>query len=167
MTSSPRLPVRRGPLLLFGLLAGLLVGIEHAIVQRPDFALHPVLPPAVAFDLPVGLPALFYLCVVRCYNLPISTVAAVAGGGLALSHWRRPAAGLPLLAWAGRLAAAGEVATLGYGLVRLRRVRRGYRAAQAHSVAFISLSRTVRRLVIYVDDPAGLAQQLRSSPATT
>jgi len=137
MTSSLRLPVRLGPLLLFGLLAVLLVGIEHAVVHRADFALRPVLPPAVAFDLLVVLPGLFYLCIVRRYNLPVSTVAAAFGAGLALSHWLLPAAGLPILAWAGRLAAVGEVATLGYGLVRLRRVLRGYRAAQARSADYI------------------------------
>jgi hypothetical protein len=137
MTGLLRLPVRLGPLLLFGLLAVLLVGIEYAVVQRADFGLHPALPPAVAFDLLVVLPGLFYLCVVRRYHLPVSTVAAAFGGGLALSHWLLPGAGLPLLAWAGRLAAVGEVATVGYGLVRLRRVQRGYRAAKVHSTDFI------------------------------
>jgi hypothetical protein len=137
MTGLLRLPVRLGPLLLFGVLAVLLVGIEHAVVHRVDFGLHPALPPAVAFDLLVVLPGLFYLCVVRRYGLPISMVAAAFGGGLALSHWLLPGIGLPLLAWAGRLAAVGEVATIGYGLVRLRRVRRGYRAAQAQSTDFI------------------------------
>lgn len=137
MTSSLRLPARPGPLLLFGLLAVLLVGIEHAVVHRADFGLHPALPPAVAFDLLVGLPGLFYLCVVRRYKLPMSTVAAAFGGGLALSHWLLPVGELPLLTWAGRLAAAGEVATLGYALVQLRRVRRGYCAARAHATDFL------------------------------
>jgi hypothetical protein len=148
MTSSLRLPVRLGPLLLFGLLAVLLVGSEHAVVHRADLALHPLLPPAVAFDLLVVLPGLFYLCLVRRYSLPISTVAAVFGVGLALSHWLLSAAGLPLLAWAGRLAAVGEVATLGYGLVRLRRVLRGYRAAKAQSTDFIDNLHTASQPVL-------------------
>jgi hypothetical protein len=137
MTSSLRLPARLGPLLLFGLLAVLMISIEHAVVHRADFGRHPALPPAVAFDLLVVLPGLFYLCVVRRYRLPISTVAAAFGGGLALSHWLLPTVELPIMAWAGRLAAVGEVATAGYALVRLRRVRRGYLAAQAHSLDFI------------------------------
>lgn len=137
MTSSLRLPVRLRPLLLFGLLAGLLVGTEYAIVHRADFGLHPALPPAVTFDLLVVLPGLFYICVVRRYALPISTLAAVFGGALALSHWLLPTAELPLLAWAGRLAAVGEVAISGYSLLRLRRVRQGYQAARMHSVDFI------------------------------
>jgi hypothetical protein len=137
MTSSLRPPLHLGPLLLFGLLALLLVGIEQAVVHRADFQLHPVLPAAVAFDLLVGLPALFYAFVVRRYHLPASTVAGVFGAGLALSHWLLSAVELPVLAWAGRLAAVGEVATVGYLLVRLRRVRQGYRAARAHSPDFI------------------------------
>jgi len=137
MTSSLRLPVRLGPLLFFGLLAVLLIGIERAVVHRADFSQHPALPPAVAFDLLVGLPGLFYLCVVRRYRLPLSTVAAVFGVGLALSHWLLPTTELPVLAWAGRLAAVGEVATLGYALVRVRRVLHGYRASKAHSADFI------------------------------
>jgi len=137
MTSSLRLPMRLGPLLLFGLLAALVVGVEHAAVHRADFNLRPALPPAVAFDLLVGLPALFYFCVVRRYRLPISTVAAAFGGSLWLAHWLLPGTTLPVLAWAGRLAAVAEVATTGYLLVRLRRVRQGYRAVQVHSADFI------------------------------
>ncbi|RZK24048.1 MAG: hypothetical protein EOO56_02905 [Hymenobacter sp.] len=137
MTSSLRPPARLGPLLWFGLLAALLVAAEHTIVQRADFGLRAALPPAVAFDLLVVLPGLFYFCVVRPYRLPLSTVAAAFGGGLALSHWLLPAAGLPLLAWAGRLAEALEVLTLGYAAVRLRRIGRGYRQARQQSADFV------------------------------
>jgi len=129
--------VRLGPALLFGLLAALVVGAEYAVVHRPDFGQHPALPPAVAFDLLVGLPGLFYLCVVRRYHLPPRTVAVVFGGGLALSHWLLPAAGLPLLTWAGRLAAVGEVATLAYTAGRVRRIWRGYQLARLQSADFI------------------------------
>ena len=137
MTSSLRPPARLGPLLWFSLLAALLVAVEYTAVQRPDFSQRPVLPPAVAFDLLVVLPGLFYLCVVRPYRLPLSMVAAAFGGGLALSHWLLPAAGLPLLAWAGRLAEALEVLTLGYAAVRLRRIGRGYRQARQQSADFV------------------------------
>lgn len=137
MTSSLRPPVRLGPALLFGVLAALVVAIEYAVVHRADFGQHPALPPAVAFDLLVGLPGLFYLCVVRRYQLPLRTVAVAFGGGLALSHWLLPAAGLPLLAWAGRLAAVGEVATLAYTAVRVRRIWRGYQVARGQSADFM------------------------------
>lgn len=137
MTSSLRSSTRLGPLLWFCLLAALLVAVEYTIVQRADFGSHSALPPAVAFDLLVVLPGLFYLCVVRPYRLPLSTVAAAFGGGLALSHWLLPAAGLPLLAWAGWLAQALEVLTLGYTAVRLRRIGRGYRQARQQSADFV------------------------------
>jgi hypothetical protein len=138
MTSSLRLPARLGPLLLFGLLATLLLWVEYRIVHWADFGLHPALPPAIAFDLLVVLPGLFYLCVVRRYQLPLSTVAAAFGGGLALSHWLLPTAGLPLLAWAGRLASALEVLTMGYTALRLQRIVRAYRAAHQHSTDFMA-----------------------------
>lgn len=137
MTSSLRLPVRLGPLLLFGALAALVVGTEYAVVHHPVFSRHPTLPPAVVFDLLVVLPGLFYLCLVRAYKLPLTTLVAAFGGGLALSHWLLPTATLPLLAWAGRLAAVGEVTTFGYLLVRLRRVWRGYQVARHQSADFI------------------------------
>ena len=148
MTSSLRLPVRLGPLLLFGLLATLLVGIEHTVVHRPDFGQHPALPPAVAADLLLVLPGLFYLCVVRRYRLPLSTLAAAFGGGLALSHWLLPATTLPLLAWAGPLAAVAEVATLTYAGVRVRRIWRGYQAARAQSADFIDNLRAATQPVL-------------------
>ncbi len=137
MTSSHRLPARPGPLLLFGLLAAGIVATEYAVVHRADFSRHPALSPAVAFDLLVTLPVIFYLCLVRQYRLPLSTLVAAFGGGLALSHWLLPASGLPLLVWAGRLVGVGEVALAGYTAVRLRRVVRGYRLARAQSADFI------------------------------
>jgi hypothetical protein len=137
MTSSLRLPVRLGPLLWFGGLAALLIGVEYAVVHRADFGQHPALPPAVAFDLLVTLPTLFYFCLVRCYQLPLSTVVAAIGGGLVLSHWLLPDADLPLLAWVGRLAAVSEVLTLGYLALRLGRVLRAYRIVQVQSADFI------------------------------
>lgn len=148
MTSSLRLPARLGPLLLFALLATLIVGSEYVVVHRADFGRHPALPPAVAFDLLVILPAVCYYCLVRPYRLPISTLAAAFGGGLALSHWLLPAAGLPLLEWAGRLAAVGEVATVGYTAIRLRRVVRGYRLARLQSNDFMENLRAAAQPVL-------------------
>ena len=137
MTSSHRLSVRPGPLLLFGLLAAGIVAAEYGVVHRTDFGQHPALPPAVAFDLLVTLPVVFYLCLVRPYRLPLSTLVAAVGGGLALSHWLLPGGGVSLLVWAGRLVGVGEVVVAGYTAVRLRRVVRGYRLAQAQSTDFI------------------------------
>ena len=140
MTGLLRPAFRPAPLVLFALLAVAIVAVEYAVVHRADFGQRPALPPAVALDLLLTLPGVFYLCVVRPYRLPLRTLAGAFGVGLALSHWLLPAAGLPLLAWAGRLAAVGEVATIGYALGRLRRGWRGwrgYRLARAHSADFM------------------------------
>ncbi|RZK62358.1 MAG: hypothetical protein EOO59_02770 [Hymenobacter sp.] len=137
MTGLLRSPLRWQPLLWFGLLAAAVVATEYYAVHRPDFQLRPALPPAVAFDLLVVLPGLAYWLLVRRGQLPRSLVAAVFGGGLALSHWLLPAGGLPLLAWAGRLAQVLEALGLSYTAVRLRRIWRSYRAARQHSVDFI------------------------------
>ncbi|MEJ7662353.1 MAG: hypothetical protein WKG07_23685 [Hymenobacter sp.] len=91
----------------------------------------------MAFDLLVTLPVVFYFCVVRQYRLPLSTLVVAMGVGLALSRWPLPAAGLPLLEWAGRLAAVGEIATLTYAAIRLRRLWRGYQAARLQSADFM------------------------------
>ncbi|WP_375418546.1 hypothetical protein [uncultured Hymenobacter sp.] len=128
---------RLGPLVLFGSLLVLGVGIEHTIVGRADFSQHPALPIGVACDLLLVLPALFYWCVVRPYKLPFSTLAAAFGGGLALSHWLLPTASLAILAWAGRLSAGLEAVAVGYAAVRLRRIRRAYQAARQYSTDFI------------------------------
>ena len=137
MTSSLRSPLRLGPLVVFGLVAVALVAVEYTIVHRVDFRLHPSLSLAVAADLLLVLPGLFYLCVVRRYQLPLSTVAAVVSGGFALSYWLLPAGGLPLLAWVGRLLGVLEVGTVGYAAVRLRRIVQAYRVARHHSADFL------------------------------
>ena len=131
MTGSFPYSARWGPLLLFGLLAAGVVVTEHMIVHGAAFGRYPALGPAVAFDLLVVLPALFYVCVVRRYQLPLSTLGAAFGAGLALSHWLLPAGGLPVLAWAGRLAGVLEVGAMGYSAVRGRRLWQAYRAARA------------------------------------
>jgi hypothetical protein len=124
-------------MLLFGLLAAGIVAAEYGVVHRADFGQHPALPPAVAFDLLVTLPVVFYLCLVRPYQLPLTTLVAAVGGGLALSHWLLPGGGVSLLVWAGRPVGVGEVAVAGYTAVRLRRVVRGYQLAQAQSADFM------------------------------
>lgn len=134
MTGSLRLPARLGPLLLFGVLAGLGVAAEHWAVHRVEFAVRPGLRPVVAFDLLVLLPGLFYWLVVRRYQLPLSTLVAALGAGLALCRWLLPGAGLPLLAaWVGWLLPGAEALVLGYTTLRLRRMVQAYRAARQQS----------------------------------
>lgn len=136
MTSSFRLPVRFGPLLLFGLLATLVVGAEYAVVHRADFDQRPALPPAVAFDVLVTLPAVFYLCVVRPYRLPLTSLVGVLGACLALAFWLIPVAQQQPLRVLRLLPALLEAATLGLAATRARRLVRAYRAAYAQEPQF-------------------------------
>ncbi len=138
MTAARPLPVRSLPLLLFGALALLLVGVEYAIVGRADFGRRPALPYGVAADLILVLPALFYLLVMRPYKLPLSLLLAMAGAGLALSQWLLPAGPSgSVLTGAGWAAAGLEVATLAYAAVRARRIVGYYRVAQLQSADFL------------------------------
>lgn len=130
MTGSLRLPVRLGPL-LFGLLAALVIGVEHAIVHRAGFGRHPALPLGVAVDLLVGMPALFYFLVARPYRLPLSSLVGVGSACLALAGWLLPAPQLQALRVLHRLPMLLEAATLGLAAARGRRLVRAYRAAYA------------------------------------
>ncbi|MGI4760449.1 MAG: hypothetical protein ACRYF0_07070 [Janthinobacterium lividum] len=136
MTSSLRLPVRSGPLLLFGGLAVLLVSVEHVITQRVEFSQRPLLPVGVAADVLVCLPALFYFLVVRPYRLPLSSLVGVLGACLALATWLIPGPQLRPLRLLHLLPALLEAATLGLAAARARRLVRAYRAAYAHNPHF-------------------------------
>ena len=133
MTSSLRLPARLGPLLLFGLLAVLALSIEHVITHRAEFSQRPLLPVGVAADMLVGLPALFYLLVVRPYRLPLSSLVGVLGVCLALATWLIPLAQQQQLRLLHLLPALLEAATLGLAAARTRRLVRAYRAAYARN----------------------------------
>lgn len=80
------------PLLWFGAFLLLVIGIEHTVTTSALFSQRPVFPYAVTFDLLVGIPSLFYVLVVRRYQLPLSTLAGVVGACLALTYWLLPAA---------------------------------------------------------------------------
>ncbi|NML65845.1 hypothetical protein HHL22_11580 [Hymenobacter sp. RP-2-7] len=133
MTSSLRLPVRSGPLLLFGLLAALVLGAEYIITHRADFSQRPLLPVGVAADVLVCLPALFYLLVVRPYRLPLSSLVGVLGVCVALATWLLPVTQQqPLRLFPALL----EAATLGLAAARGRRLVRAYQAAYARNPHF-------------------------------
>lgn len=128
--------VRFRPALWFAALALLIVGFEHAVTTLPVFRQRPVLPLAVAFDLLVFVPALFYFMVVRRYQLPLSVVVAAVGACLALTQWLIPAAQAPrpLLQF---LPAGLEALTLVVFATRGRRLVRAYRTAGALEIGFV------------------------------
>ncbi|QKG57874.1 hypothetical protein GKZ68_15315 [Hymenobacter sp. BRD128] len=131
MTSSLRPPVRLGPLLWFGALASLLLGIENLVIHQPVFSQRPALPVGVAFDLLVCLPLLFYFLVMRPYRLPLTSLVAVLGACLGLASWLLPAAQQAPLRALRLLPALLEAAALGLAATRARRLVHTYRAAYA------------------------------------
>ena len=134
MTASPALP-RFRPALWFGALALLLVAIEHAVTRLPVFTLNPLLPLGMLFDVLVVLPGLFYLLVVRRYQLPLSTVAAAVGLCLPLAYWLIPPAQMPPLRLLHWLPAVLESVTLLVLAARGRRLVQAWRAAGATETA--------------------------------
>ncbi|MGY3088037.1 hypothetical protein ACVWYF_001070 [Hymenobacter sp. UYAg731] len=132
MTTTLSLPIRLRPALAFAALALLVVGIEHAVVRLPAFPQHPALSWAVLFDLLVGLPLVFYVLLVRRYQLSPLVLGTVVGACLGLVYWLLPAPQwqqLPLL----RLLPIGlEGLTLVALATRGRALLRAYRAAGAH-----------------------------------
>ncbi len=152
MTASPALH-RFRPALWFGALALLLLAIEHTVTRLPVFALRPALPLAVLFDVLVVLPGLFYLLVVRRYQLPLSTVAAAVGLCLPLAYWLIPPAQMPPLRLLHWLPALLEGITLLLLAARGRRLVRAWRAAGAIDTAplprlALALEATLGRLGI-------------------
>ena len=123
------------PALWFAALALLLIGFEHAVTRLPVFALRPILPQAMLFDLLVVLPGLFYLLIVRRYRLPLSTVGAAVGLCLPLAYWLIPPAQMPPLRLLHWLPALLEGVTLLALAVRGRRLVRAWRAAGATETA--------------------------------
>jgi hypothetical protein len=83
-------PARIRPAIWFGVLLLLIIGVERAVTTLAVFSQQPMLPYAVAFDLLVGIPGLFYLLVVRPYKLPVSVLAVAVGACLALAYWVLP-----------------------------------------------------------------------------
>ncbi|WP_460504010.1 hypothetical protein, partial [Hymenobacter agri] len=94
MTYTPLLSWLR-PALLFAVLALLVVATEHTVVQLPAFGQHPALSWAVLFDMLVALPLLFYLLLVRRYQLSPLVLGTVAGACLGLTYWLLPASQWP------------------------------------------------------------------------
>lgn len=117
------------PALCFGALVLLILGIEHAVTTSAPFRQQPVLPYAVAFDLLVGIPALFYGLVVRRYRLPLSSIAGVAGACFALAHWLLPVAQQTPLQAVRFLPALLEGATLVLLIAKSRQLVQRYQIA--------------------------------------
>ena len=109
----------------------LVVSIEHVVVRLPAFQVHPNLSWAVLFDILVGLPVLFYVLVMRRYRVPPVLLGSVISGCLALAYWLLPAAQWPQASLLKALPAVLEGSTLVFLAIRLRALRRAWKAAGA------------------------------------
>lgn len=124
------------PAIWFGLLLLLIISEEHTVTTLALFSQRPVLPYAVAFDLLVGIPGLFYWLVVRRYQLPVSSLAGVVGACLALAHWLLPTAQQAPLRALHFLPAVLEGITLLLLAAKGRRLVRSYRLAYRQQPRF-------------------------------
>lgn len=152
MTLAVPVAPRLRPLLLFFGLALAIIGIEHVITTQPVFYRRSELPAAVAFDLLVVIPALFYALVVRRYRLPVSSVVGVVSGCLALAFWLLPASRQQPLHALAFLPALLEGATLVFAVARAGRLWRAYRAARQYA----GWAPSLRIAVAQVLGPAGV-----------
>ncbi len=119
------------PALVFCSLLVLILGIEYLIIQHPDFAVRPALPAAVTFDLLIWPPVLFYACIVRSYQLPVSSVVVVFAAMLALGQQLLPAGQQEYLRQAKYVLPLFEVAAGGFLVLKMRRLRHAYLQARA------------------------------------
>ncbi|WBO84526.1 hypothetical protein [Hymenobacter yonginensis] len=125
------------PALLFGGLLLLALLIEYTIIQQPAFRLRPELPAAVALDLLVGIPLLFYGLVVRRYRLPATTVGAVFSAMLAVGFWLVPAGQQQYLQWGRHLLVLPEGLAVVMMAVNIRRLLRAYIHATQYSADIV------------------------------
>jgi hypothetical protein len=127
---APSLSARFRPVLLFSSLAVLVLGVEYFIIQQPAFLVRPTLSAAVTFDLLVWPPVLFYIFIVRRYQLPITAIGVVFAAMLALSHYLIPVAQQEYLRGARQVLPLLEAISFLLLLLNIRRLRLAYLAAR-------------------------------------
>lgn len=116
------------PLLLFAAVAAALLASEAWIVSVMGLAAHPeVVALAVTADIVVGIPALYYLLVVRRKGLPLITVAPVFVLSLLAARRILPPAHQSYLGWVELAAPLVELAVLAAVVLKLRQIVRHYR----------------------------------------
>jgi hypothetical protein len=111
-------------------LTAAVYAVEALVVRSPHFALHPQLfAGAVAFDLTIGVPFLYWLLVVRPGHARASTLLFVFLVSLLGARLVLPVAQHGLLAYQWLLVAPLELGIVAYVIVKIRRTARGLRGA--------------------------------------
>ncbi|UOQ72134.1 hypothetical protein [Hymenobacter cellulosilyticus] len=121
----------RKPLLAFLGLTVLVVLVELLITRHRQFTTVPALPLAVTFDLVVGLPLLYYFCLVRPYRLSPFTLTGAFVAAVALATVVLPAPQQTYLAWVRQSWVLAEPLLGLLMLWRLRSLIRAYRLARS------------------------------------
>jgi hypothetical protein len=138
--------VRQKNLSLFVLLALALLAIESWIATSAHLAQNPdVLALAVTVDLTIGIPALYYLLVVRLKRVPLITVAPVFLLSLLAARFILPPSNHFYLNQVEGVVPLVELAALLYLASRVRTIARYYPQARRETPYFLDALETSMR----------------------
>lgn len=123
-------PRLRPALLLLLVLTAVVYGVEIAAVHSASFAEHPqTIAGAVAFDLTVFVPFLYWALVVRRKLARASTVVGVFLASLVGARLVLPVGETGMLLWERLLVAPVELGIIAYVVVKVRRTTRAMRGS--------------------------------------
>lgn len=126
----PALPRLRPTLLALGAAIAVIYAIETVAVRSAAFVRHPQLyAGAVAFDLTIFVPLLYWATVVRRGLARWSTVVGVFLASLIGARLVLPVGQAGMLVWERLLVAPVELGIIGYVVVKVRRTTRAMRGS--------------------------------------
>lgn len=126
----PALPRLRPTLLVLGAVIAVVYGVELLAVRSASFVRHPqLLAGAVAFDLTIFVPLLYWATVVRRGLARWSTVIGVFLASLIGARLVLPVGQAGMLVWERLLVAPVELGIIAYVVVKVRRTTRAMRGS--------------------------------------
>ncbi|SDL55309.1 hypothetical protein SAMN05421823_106301 [Catalinimonas alkaloidigena] len=132
----------RPALVLFLTLACAVLGYSYWLASSAPFLAHPDLMSfAMTVDLCVGIPALFYVLVIRKSRLTPLSLVGVTVLTIVLAHGILPPAHRTYLTWMKQGMGLVEVAVIGWGMLHLRKIILRYRQLQRHQSDFLTHAR--------------------------
>ena len=124
----PSLPRLRPTLVALGVAVAAIYLVEGLVLRSGAFVRHPqVIAGAVAFDLTIVVPLLYWATVVRRRLARWSTVVGVFVASLLGARLVLPVGQAGMLVWERLLVAPVELAIIAYVVVKVRRTRRALR----------------------------------------
>lgn len=126
----PALPRLKPTLLVLGAVVAAIYLVEAVVVRSGAFVRHPQLfAGAVAFDLTIFVPVLYWLAVVRRGLARWSTVLGVFVASLVGARLVLPVGQAGMLLWERLLVAPVELGIIAYVVVKIRRTTRAMRGS--------------------------------------